>query len=45
MLSQSNSLTMECPAGPLDDAIRAAGFVSQRTLAWMEAPRIQPRTP
>lgn len=44
MLSQSHNLTMEYPAGPLDDAIRAAGFVSQRTLAWMEAPGIQPRS-
>ena len=35
---QSRSLTFEYPVGPMDDAIRAAGFVPQRTLAWMKAP-------
>jgi GNAT superfamily N-acetyltransferase len=35
---QSRSLVFEYPAGPLDEAIQAAGFVSQRTLSWMEAP-------
>ena len=31
-------LTLEYPSGPLDEAIRAAGLIPQRTLAWMEAP-------
>jgi GNAT superfamily N-acetyltransferase len=43
LLSQAHSLAIEYPAGPMDEAIRAAGFVAQRTLAWMEAPGIQPR--
>jgi ribosomal protein S18 acetylase RimI-like enzyme len=43
LLAQSHSLTMEYPAGFMDEAIRAAGFNAQRTLAWMEAPGIQPR--
>ena len=38
LLSQSRSLTLEYPSGPLDEAIRAAGLIPQRTLAWMEAP-------
>jgi hypothetical protein len=42
LLSQSHGLAMEYPAGPMDEAIRAAGFTSQRTLAWMEAPGVQP---
>ena len=37
-LSQSHGLVFEYPTGPMDDALRAAGLVSQRTLAWMEAP-------
>jgi hypothetical protein len=37
-LSQSRSLVFEYPTGAMDDAIRAAGLVSQRTLSWMEAP-------
>jgi len=36
LLSQSLSLTLDYPAGPMDDAIRAAGFMSQRTLSWMQ---------
>ena len=43
LLAQSHSLSMEYPAGPMDGAIRAAGFASQRTLCWMEAPGLQPR--
>ncbi len=35
---QSRSLAFEYPAGVMDEAIRAAGFVPQRTLAWMRAP-------
>jgi GNAT superfamily N-acetyltransferase len=42
LLAQSYSLAMDYPAGPMDEAIRAAGFSSQRTLVWMEAPGIQP---
>jgi ribosomal protein S18 acetylase RimI-like enzyme len=38
LLSHSNSLSLEYPTGPLDEAIRAAGLIPQRTLAWMEAP-------
>ncbi len=38
LLSQSHGMRMEYPAGTMDEAIRAAGFTSQRTLAWMEAP-------
>ena len=41
LLSQSHNLTMEYPAGPMDEAIRAAGLISQRTLSWMEAPGMQ----
>jgi GNAT superfamily N-acetyltransferase len=37
-LSHTRSLVFEYPAGPMDEAIRAAGLVSQRTLAWMVAP-------
>ena len=37
-LSQSRSLVFEYPAGPMDAAIRDAGLVPQRTLAWMKAP-------
>lgn len=44
LLAQSHSLSMEYPAGPADQAIRAAGFTVQRTLAWMEAPGMQLRT-
>lgn len=40
LLSQSRNLSMEYPSGPMDDAIRAAGLLPQRTLAWMEAPGI-----
>ena len=36
------SLHLEYPSGPADSAIRAAGFVPQRTLLWMEAPGQQP---
>ena len=43
-LAQSSSLAMDYPAGPMDDAIRAAGFTVQRTLAWMEAAGVQPGT-
>jgi ribosomal protein S18 acetylase RimI-like enzyme len=43
VLAQANSLALEYPAGPMDEAIRAAGFTAQRTLAWMEAPGMQPR--
>jgi len=32
------ALALDYPAGPTDDAIRNAGLVPQRTLAWMEAP-------
>jgi len=39
---QSRNLVFEYPTGTMDDAIRAAGFVSQRTLCWMEAPGLQP---
>jgi GNAT superfamily N-acetyltransferase len=42
LLAQSRSLAMEYPAGPAAEAIRAAGFMIQRTLCWMEAPGIQP---
>jgi GNAT superfamily N-acetyltransferase len=42
LLGQSRSLVMEYPAGPAAEAIRAAGFIIQRTLCWMEAPGIQP---
>ncbi len=38
VLQQSRSLVFEYPTGSLNDAIRAAGLVPQRTLAWMEAP-------
>lgn len=38
LLSQSHNLILEYPAGPADEAIRAAGFTAQRTLVWMEAP-------
>lgn len=37
-LSQSRGVGMEYPTGPADEAISAAGFSAQRTLAWMEAP-------
>lgn len=37
-LASRQSLLLEFPAGPADDAIRAAGFIPQRTLVWMEAP-------
>lgn len=37
-LRQSYNLSFEYPAGVMDDAILAAGFAVQRTLAWMEAP-------
>jgi ribosomal protein S18 acetylase RimI-like enzyme len=43
LLSQSRNLALEYPTGSTDAAIRAAGFVAQRTLAWMEAPGMQPR--
>lgn len=35
---QPRSLVFEYPAGQIDDAIRAAGLVAQRTLSWMQAP-------
>lgn len=41
-LSERYSLSLEFPAGIVDDAIRAAGFLPQRTLVWMEAPGAQP---
>ena len=44
LLSQSRSLALEYPAGLADEAIRVAGFVSQRTLTWMEAPGVQLHT-
>jgi len=31
------NIYLDFPAGPFDDAIRAAGFKSQRTLIWMQA--------
>lgn len=34
---QTRGLTLEYPAGPLDNAFRTAGFTPQRTLAWMQA--------
>lgn len=34
----TRGLVFEYPAGPLDEAFRAAGLVAQRTLSWMEAP-------
>jgi hypothetical protein len=37
-LGFSRSLSIEYPAGPLDDPIREAGFCPLRTLLWMEAP-------
>ena len=37
-LPHPRSLTLEYPAGPLDEAIRSAGLIPQRTLVWMEAP-------
>ena len=40
--SHLGGLRLEYPAGPADDAIRAAGFTSQRTLLWMETPGQQP---
>lgn len=43
MLSQRHSLTMEFPVGVCDAAIRAAGFIPQRTLVWMEVAGAQLR--
>jgi hypothetical protein len=37
-IPSTRSLALEYPVGAMDDAIRAAGLVAQRTLAWMEAP-------
>ncbi len=42
-LSERHSLSLEFPAGMADDAIRAAGFLPQRTLVWMETHGAQPR--
>lgn len=36
--TSSRNLVFEYPVGPTDEAIRLAGFSSQRTLAWMKAP-------
>ena len=36
-LSSRSILSLEYPAGEMDDAIRAAGFTSRRTLIWMKA--------
>lgn len=42
-LAERYSLSLEFPAGMADDAIRAAGFLPQRTLVWMETHGAQPR--
>jgi ribosomal protein S18 acetylase RimI-like enzyme len=34
---QTRGISLEYPAGPADEAIRAAGFIPYRTLLWMEA--------
>jgi ribosomal protein S18 acetylase RimI-like enzyme len=42
MAAHMGGLHLEYPTGPADAAMRAAGFTSQRTLLWMEAPGQQP---
>ncbi|MCS6994701.1 MAG: GNAT family N-acetyltransferase [Anaerolineales bacterium] len=42
-LAERHSLMLEFPTGPADESLRAAGFIPQRTLVWMEAPGAQPR--
>jgi ribosomal protein S18 acetylase RimI-like enzyme len=37
-LGPSSNIHFEYPAGLADEAIRASGFLPQRTLLWMEAP-------
>ncbi len=39
-ISPARGLTLEYPVGTVDDAIRSAGLMAQRTLAWMEAPGV-----
>jgi hypothetical protein len=36
-LSNQPSLTLDYPAGQMEDAIQAAGFRARRTLLWMRA--------
>jgi ribosomal protein S18 acetylase RimI-like enzyme len=42
MFAHQLGMSLEYPAGPADEAIRAAGFSARRTLLWMEAPGQQP---
>ena len=42
MYAQQQGVHIEYPAGPADEALRAAGFSPSRTLLWMEAPGQQP---
>ncbi|HEY3311690.1 MAG TPA: GNAT family N-acetyltransferase [Anaerolineales bacterium] len=37
-LNPSRGVVLEYPTGIIDEAIQAAGFTPQRTLAWMQAP-------
>ena len=39
-LGQTSNIAFEYPSGVADEAISASGFLSQRTLIWMEAPGV-----